>query len=200
AVQGRKISDRHSHETIEQVYYILKGTPTVYLDETKYTVREGDIVYIPPMCVHHLLNDKNDDWVELLIISAPVTRKESLPIVRNWRDQAPEVSHNAAVVWELLSSVDDDEASSDRRRLLRMNYITRQAIQQGQASDEHSHADQEQIYYILGGNGSVLLGEEMFRVREGHVIYTPKDVPHKLINDGTEDWIEYLIVSAKLQL
>ncbi len=71
ALQPGKESDYHSHEDIEQVYYILKGNATMVIDEERYPVREGDVVYLPPQAMHRIVND-SEDWVEHLIISCRV--------------------------------------------------------------------------------------------------------------------------------
>jgi quercetin dioxygenase-like cupin family protein len=71
AMQPGKESDYHNHTDIEQVYYILKGKGTMVIDDERYPVREGDVVYLPPQVMHRMVND-SDDWVEHLIISCRV--------------------------------------------------------------------------------------------------------------------------------
>jgi quercetin dioxygenase-like cupin family protein len=41
------------------------------LDGKIYEVRPGDSVHIPPKAKHQLIND-DDEWVEYILVSAPV--------------------------------------------------------------------------------------------------------------------------------
>ena len=70
-MQGGKSGDYHSHEDIEQVYYITKGRGKMKIDGEIYEVKEGDAVHLPPNCKHQLIND-SEDWIEHLIISTRV--------------------------------------------------------------------------------------------------------------------------------
>lgn len=70
-LQGGLAGDYHAHEATEQVYYFLSGQGQMKIDGETYEVREGDAVHIPPRVEHQLCNT-GDDWVEHLIISAPV--------------------------------------------------------------------------------------------------------------------------------
>ena len=72
ALQGRQTSDLHSHENVEQLYYILKGSGMMLIDGEKCRVAEGDVVYLPPKTSHQLINEA-DDWIEYLIIQAPLS-------------------------------------------------------------------------------------------------------------------------------
>lgn len=48
AIQGGRKSNPHSHETEEQLYYILKGRGVVRVGDERTEVKEGDTVYLPP--------------------------------------------------------------------------------------------------------------------------------------------------------
>ena len=72
-MQSGKESDYHEHEDSEQVYYFTAGRGKMKLDDRIYEVREGDAVHIPPRSKHQLIND-SDDWIQHLIIGAPVDR------------------------------------------------------------------------------------------------------------------------------
>ena len=55
----------------EQLYYIISGKGKMKLDGKIYEVRPGDSVHIPPKVKHQLIND-DDEWVEYILVSAPV--------------------------------------------------------------------------------------------------------------------------------
>jgi quercetin dioxygenase-like cupin family protein len=126
------------------------------------------------------------------------------PVVRNWRDVGPRVGHDNAIVWRLLNSAqggppaagavaDDDRASC----LQRITGVARHALQGGKRSDYHIHQDAEQFYYVLRGQGALIVDGERYPVREGDVVYLPAGVQHQAVNES-DDWMEHLIVTARL--
>lgn len=57
-----KEAKKHYHKDHQEVYYILKGTGFLEVDEEKIPVREGSSVLIKPFCRHRALG-------ELLIVN-----------------------------------------------------------------------------------------------------------------------------------
>ena len=47
-----------------------------------------------------------------------------------------------------------------------------------------SHPGVEEIYYVLRGTGTFVLGEDNLTVRPGSAVYVGPDVSHRAINDG----------------
>lgn len=64
----------------------------------------------------------------------------------------------------------------------------------------HVHTVNEEMFFILEGEGSVRLGSETFSVKTGDVIACPPGGPeraHQIINTGERE-LRYLAVSTKL--
>jgi len=60
-----------------------------------------------------------------------------------------------------------------------------------------SHVDPyEEIYYLLEGQGVMMVGDEQQKVNVGDTIWLPHGVPHSLVNDGEEDCI--ILVAAAM--
>ena len=61
----------------------------------------------------------------------------------------------------------------------------------------HTHTGNEEMIYVLGGNGVLRLGQEELDVRAGTVVacLPGLDNPHQLINTGKDD-LHYLVVST----
>ena len=55
----------------------------------------------------------------------------------------------------------------------------------------------EQIYYFLRRWGKMKIEVQIHEVREGDAVHLPPETRHQSINDG-DDWIEHLIVNAKV--
>ena len=70
-LQAGKDGDEHEHDVIEQVFYFVSGKGQMKLDGKCYDVGPGDAVHVGPGCMHQTINT-GDEWLELLIITAPV--------------------------------------------------------------------------------------------------------------------------------
>jgi len=49
----------------------------------------------------------------------------------------------------------------------------------------HYHQRTDEFYYIIEGEGTMLLDDEVIEVHEGVVVYVPRGVKHKAIGDLT---------------
>ena len=49
------------------------------------------------------------------------------------------------------------------------------------------HPESAEIYYVIGGEGRLVMDEEEFRVKKGMTVYIPAGVSHQSFNEGTED-------------
>ncbi len=58
----------------------------------------------------------------------------------------------------------------------------------------HVHDDEEQVYYVLRGRGTVTLGEHRRAVGPGHAVHIPLGTQHSVSNDSPTDPLEYLYV------
>ncbi len=65
---------KHRLRTSE-VYYIIEGEGTMYIDNQSAPVRAGSTVYIPPRSVQCIKNSGNKDLVFICIVD-PAWRKE----------------------------------------------------------------------------------------------------------------------------
>jgi len=53
----------HSHEGQEEVYFFVKGTGMMMVDEQKFRVNAGDIVLIPDGAFHRVINDGEQNLI-----------------------------------------------------------------------------------------------------------------------------------------
>ena len=54
----------------------------------------------------------------------------------------------------------------------------------------------EEIYYILEGNGKMLVGEDTKEVKKGDAIFIPKGDVHALLNNDTKNKLSILVVAS----
>jgi quercetin dioxygenase-like cupin family protein len=60
---------------------------------------------------------------------------------------------------------------------------------------EHSHKVQEQVYYVLEGEGVLTVGEERHLMRPHDYVYLPPGVPHSFTNTGTAGLV-FLVITT----
>ncbi|MFC1693809.1 cupin domain-containing protein [Candidatus Latescibacterota bacterium] len=70
-------------------------------------------------------------------------------------------------------------------------------ITPGGFNKTHTHMDEEQIYYILDGEGSLVIGDQKIPAKKGDTAYIPKNIVHGLYNT-TDKPLIFLGVSAKV--
>jgi mannose-6-phosphate isomerase-like protein (cupin superfamily) len=66
-VKPGNASTKHKLKTSE-VYYILQGTGTMYIDDESAEVKQGQAIYIPPEALQYIKNTGNEDLVFLAIV------------------------------------------------------------------------------------------------------------------------------------
>ena len=205
-LQAGMVEPAHSHEAKEHVYYIIKGRGKVQLGDEFHDIVDGDAVYLPAQGVHSIVND-SDEFIEHLVISAiphwsrtPGTGNSAdrgcvEPVIRNWRDGLPHMSHGA-VGWSILAEKGKfPERTYEEAPLEGFHGLTMHMMPGGKREDVHEHTNKEQVYYFTEGRGKLVLGDQTLDVRDGDAAYIPPNTRHGLVNDG-KDWIQHLILSA----
>jgi mannose-6-phosphate isomerase-like protein (cupin superfamily) len=59
-------------------------------------------------------------------------------------------------------------------------------MEPGQETAAHVHHESQEIYYILEGRGTMMLGREALVVSTGNAILIPPGTPHNIKNTGAE--------------
>lgn len=71
----------------------------------------------------------------------------------------------------------------------------RHIIAPGKEHPANSHADEEECFYIIEGDGIVRVGEDEKEVTAGSFVYVPRNTLHSMKNTG-ETELEYLFFGA----
>jgi quercetin dioxygenase-like cupin family protein len=56
----------------------------------------------------------------------------------------------------------------------------------GTLAAAHTHAAEEEVIYILSGQGAILAGEQQARLQPGVAVYIPPGLAHQIRADGDE--------------
>jgi mannose-6-phosphate isomerase-like protein (cupin superfamily) len=69
--QPKGYCEVHTHETAENIYYILKGEGIIELDGKRHLVNPGMVAFIPPGVEHGISNTGFEDLIFIVIASPP---------------------------------------------------------------------------------------------------------------------------------
>lgn len=64
--------------------------------------------------------------------------------------------------------------------------LAEEVLPPGARVGRHHHIETEEIYYVLGGRGSMTVGDESREVSAGDAVFIPRGFTHTLENNGTE--------------
>ncbi len=71
-------------------------------------------------------------------------------------------------------------------------------LEPGEAPPLHQHDDTEQVFYVISGSGTLQIGAEparLFPVRPRDVVRIPRNTPHRIRCEGTENLV-YLSIDC----
>ena len=196
-LQGHQHSDHHQHDSIEQLYFILRGRGQLTIGDDKVDVRDGTAVYMPVNVPHQAFND-GDGWMEHLIVSCPLDEiREGTPAVRDWRDVHPVVLEGGTVSWPLLLR-EGEVPAGEGGVLQRVRGVTRYAVQGRQATVWQQLDGIELVHYVISGYGTIedLDGGHQL-VTEGSAAHVLPGVAHRFANQG-EGWFEYVTFAVEV--
>lgn len=196
-LQGHQHSDHHQHDSIEQLYFILRGRGQLTIGDDKVDVRDGTAVYMPVNVPHQAFND-GDGWMEHLIVSCPLDEiREGTPAVRDWRDVHPVVLEGGTISWPLLLR-EGEVPAGEGGVLQRVHGVTRYAVQGRQGTAWRQLDGIELVHYVLSGYGTIedLDGNRQL-VTEGCAVHVLPGVAHRFANQA-EGWLEYVTFAVEV--
>lgn len=57
-------------------------------------------------------------------------------------------------------------------------------LDKGQESAVQNHEGSDEVQYIVDGNGTIEVENDLYEVKSGHAVLVPKSVPHRIIANG----------------
>ena len=70
-------------------------------------------------------------------------------------------------------------------------------LRPGQECTPDIHPDADELYYVVSGQGTLLLGDEEYEVSAGMAVFIPRNVTHQSFNSGVEDLCYYWVFSPQ---
>ena len=72
------VEQRHRHVRARQFFYVLEGEAVLELEGTRYQLRRGEGLHVPPGTAHQMQNVSTAD-VRFLVVSAPKSHGDRAP-------------------------------------------------------------------------------------------------------------------------
>jgi quercetin dioxygenase-like cupin family protein len=69
----------HYHEVMEENFYILEGSLTIFVDKVPHTLGKGQFIHIEPGETHYLVN-QSDAPVKMTAALAPFKEKDKVEV------------------------------------------------------------------------------------------------------------------------
>jgi len=183
----------HKHESMEEIYYILKGEGVLCVGEGSYKVGKGSYLEIPKN-TPHMLSNLGQGILEHLVFACPPFNPDDVHMVDFEANPAIEVLDNrreaveaqdGAIVYEL----DDMETRSRRRFGLASGVLPK-----GKRAIPHYHRRADEVYYVIDGGGNINLNGSRSMVIPGMVVFVPRGVVHGL--ESSNEALEVLCLSC----
>jgi mannose-6-phosphate isomerase-like protein (cupin superfamily) len=153
-----------SYPAEEQIYYILEGSGTLLYESERIPVTKDDFMYLPVNGRHGIANT-GDAPVRVIVMGyrIPAGRQVSPTpklLMANSNDVQLQVlsSHGPTTQFKLLmgqttSQRDKLAAAAEMTSLFIMDFAS------GGTNIPHSHANEEEIYFLMRGSGEIVAGK-----------------------------------------
>ena len=66
----------HTHQTEDEMFYVLEGVITFRCGETSFDLEKGDFIFLPAG-IEHRYTISGEDTVRLIVVTSPVREKSS---------------------------------------------------------------------------------------------------------------------------
>lgn len=61
----------------------------------------------------------------------------------------------------------------------------------------HLHEEADEYWYVIEGNGKMQIGSETMPIKQGDVIFGPRRLEHRIINDRYDSMLKALFILTK---
>jgi mannose-6-phosphate isomerase-like protein (cupin superfamily) len=87
---------------------------------------------------------------------------------------------------EIMQQLEFSPAKQVRKKLIASENLVAELVcyEPGQATVPHLHPRQDEIFYVIEGKGTIVIGEEEVPVSAGSVVYGPLGVRHGIRADA----------------
>jgi len=210
----------HKHGDKDQVFYITSGVGKIKLGDKEFDAKEGCCAYVPHGLVHQTITTGDEPLCYLLlnIFNTPDNKEghgtfaEHIEKVKQIRKQQAE-SGSANIVdkesdvsdvkkAKYFSDIFDNKAFENDApsEIVLLNRVETNGFEltviKGR-SDNNIHSDKEHSIFILHGKGSISVENETKDVKEGEIIFVPRN--NTFSCEPLDDEFTYLKLSCVIK-
>jgi len=163
-----------NYESEEQIYYILEGTGTLIYGQEKVPIKKNDFMYLP-VGLEHGISNSSEKPIRLLVMGFKIPAGTKVrPTEKLMLANADDVElhvlgrHEPTSQFKLLMG----NTFSQRDKLAAANQVISLFLMDfagGGTNIPHDHPREEEIYYVLRGNGDMVASADS----EGNEIRHP---------------------------
>ncbi len=156
-------SARVSYPAEEQVYFVLEGAGTLEYGGEQYPIRKNDFLYLPAGIRHGVINRSGSNCrIMVMGFKLPAgtdTRPPAKLLIANLDEVKKQVvgGHPPSTLYQLMMG----DTNSKRDRLAAARVLTSLFVMEfapGGTNFPHHHEMEEEIYYVLDGEGEMVAG------------------------------------------
>jgi len=154
-----------SSKDAEGVFFILSGSGTLHYGQEKAPLKQNDFVYLPAG-IEHGISNQSQEPLRLLVMAFKIPEGVEVPatpklMMANADDVRLQVlpSHGPTTQFKLLLGT----TQSKRDKLAvaqQINSLFLMDFAPGGTNIPHRHAKEEEIYYVLRGQGDMVAGSD----------------------------------------
>ena len=87
---------------------------------------------------------------------------------------------------EIMQQMEFSPAKQVRKKLISSKNLVAEMVcyEPGQATVPHLHPRQDEIFYVIEGKGTIIIGEEAIPVSAGSMVFGPLGVRHGISADA----------------
>jgi quercetin dioxygenase-like cupin family protein len=188
----------HIHKTTDQIVFTLGRTASGMKDDRlEETGPDTLLHYIPAGTFHGgaVPLNRTDKTLSLLVIYAPpLDPSDIFPAEDDGSgNSGHRISFDQAAAYQTIL-----KAGTEVRRLLRTKTleINLNQVANGGAIEEHTHALNDQILYVIHGVGSFVIDQEPIEIEPGMLAFIPRGAPHggKAPTSRMDSILKYLVI------
>ncbi|MHB9027764.1 MAG: cupin domain-containing protein [Candidatus Latescibacterota bacterium] len=205
----------HSHNPgFEEIWFSVDGDPTILLGKELRPFPAGAAYKIPADYItpHSTINVKGKPakvfWFIIRTVPEPAPPSFSMlydwprdlandpdlnKFIGNWRESMPQNTHGSLVERDILSKGDPLNPPRKGAVLKYANRFTYATLYKGYSTTPVTLQGEQEIFYILSGQGSMTAGKKTADLHPGIAVLMPAGLEFTMKNTGAEPLTLYLI-------
>ncbi len=206
----------HSHsEGVEEIWFSLKGDTRILLGKEMREFPPGTAYKIPSnsKTPHSTINATRKQVKTFWLMKNaphipepfsqldpkpydPVTEPDIDMYIGNWMESMPRHTHGSLIERDVLSKCDGDPLKPPRKGavLKYFNRFVTATLPPYNSTVPYTPKGEQELYYILSGEGTVKGGGETFTIKRDYTFLIPENMEFTMTNTGDEPLTMYLVV------